>query len=255
MGTNYMFAFLVLSLAPVFTLMTWIYFRDKYEKEPIRLILLGMLVGAIVILPAVVAESILTPFGKHLPSLIKPFFDGFVVAGFVEELFKFLVVYLLFFRNKNFNERYDGIVYAVSVSLGFAAVENVLYVYDGGLKVGVLRSLTSVPAHTVFGIMMGFNLGLAKFATVKKKEYIAMAFIMPWFFHSLYDFLLFSRLPILLLAFIPVLFYMWRIGLKEIRSHQMTSFFRPAPPPPPGINTNHFIPGVEIGKEDEPPLL
>jgi protease PrsW len=244
---------LILSLAPVFILMTWIYYRDKYEKEPIKLILLGLVAGGIVIFPVIAIEYLLSSLGEPFFPIVKAFFEGFVVAGFTEELFKFAMVYLLFWRNRNFNERFDGIVYAVSVSLGFAAIENIFYVFDGGIKIGVLRAITAVPAHTLFGITMGFYLGLAKFAPFRKNEFLLKALLIPWLLHGIYDFLILSQLPLLLLAFFPTIILMWKIGLKEIRTHQMTSFFRPQPPPPPDIIVTPETPATDSGRKNNSP--
>jgi RsiW-degrading membrane proteinase PrsW (M82 family) len=67
------------------------------------------------------------------------------------------------YNNKNFNEPFDGIVYAVIVSMGFATIENIIYVFQYGFATGILRLFTAVPAHAAFGILMGYFLGKAKF--------------------------------------------------------------------------------------------
>ena len=90
-------------------------------------------------------------------------YTAFVVAGFTEELMKYLAFYFFFWQERNFNEKFDGIIYAVYISLGFAAVENILYVFSGGMGVGFVRAFTAVPAHALFGISMGYYFGLARF--------------------------------------------------------------------------------------------
>ncbi len=226
---------LILSLAPVFLLMAYVYFRDKYEKEPIGLILRGMMAGVLVIFPVVAVERALEYLAPGLSQTGDAAYKGFVVAGATEELFKFLILYLLFWRNRNFNERYDGIVYAVAVSLGFAAVENVIYVTESSVRVGLLRAVTAIPGHTLFGILMGYYLGLAKFIPSRKSEFLQKAFIVPWLFHGMYDFLILSKQPVLILAFIPFLLILWRTGLRRMKQHVDASIFRNTPPPPPGI--------------------
>lgn len=218
---------LALSLAPVAIIIAYIYFRDKYEKEPLGLVLRGLVSGAILLFPVAMIETGMSRLSVGWEPVTRALYLGFGVAGATEEFFKFLVVCLLFFHNRNFNERYDGIVYAVAVSLGFAAVENIFYVFRGGMQVGLLRAFTAVPAHAFFGVIMGYYFGLARFVPGFRKKYLAGAFLMPWFLHGLYDFILFSQNPWLLLAFVPLMLILWRVGLKKMNQHLKASAFNP----------------------------
>ncbi len=220
---------LLLALAPAIILMMYVYFRDKYEKEPIKLILKGIFFGAIIIFPVGLIENYILSFGTGLAKIPKAAFDGFLVAGATEEIFKFLVVFILFWRNSNFNEKFDGIVYAVSVSLGFAAIENLFYVFsNNSMQVGLLRAFTAVPGHTIFGIVMGFYLGLARFSVQHRSKWLLMALLIPWLLHGTYDFMLMSGHPVLLLLFIPFLVFMYRHGLKRMKELNKQSAFNPA---------------------------
>jgi protease PrsW len=220
---------LLLALAPAVILMMYVYFRDKYEKEPVSLILKGILLGAIIIFPVGLIENLLMGLGHGLSKIPKAAFDGFIVAGATEEAFKYLMVFILIWRNRNFNEKFDGIVYAVSVSLGFAAVENLFYVFsNNSLQVGLLRAFTAVPGHTIFGIVMGFYLGLARFSINSKRKFLIRAFSVPWLLHGTYDFMIYSGHPVLLIAFIPFLIFMFRYGLKKMRELNIQSAFNPA---------------------------
>ena len=109
------------------------YVRDKYEREPIGHLLKALLTGVIIILPVVFIEKYLTSFGNQFEALSKAAYHGFVVASLVEEGLKYIGFILLFWGNRNFNEKFDGIVYSVFISLGFAAIENILYVFRGGV--------------------------------------------------------------------------------------------------------------------------
>jgi len=220
---------LLLALAPALLLMMYVYFRDKYEKEPIKLILKGILLGAVIIFPVGVVENYIIVLGQSLDKIPKAAWDGFIVAGATEEAFKYLAVFILVWRNRNFNEKFDGIVYAVSVSLGFAAIENLFYVFSNSnsIQVGLLRAFTAVPGHTIFGIVMGFYLGMARFTVQTRKKYLVRAFTVPWLLHGMYDFLIMSGHPILLLVFIPFLFYLYRTGLKRMKDLNNESFFNP----------------------------
>lgn len=220
---------LLLALAPAIIIMLYIYFRDKYEKEPLSLILKGMALGALIIFPVGLIENVLTGYGRGLSHLTKAAWDGFVVAGATEEAFKFIMVFILVWRNLNFNEKFDGIVYSVSVSLGFATIENLFYVFSGNsLQVGMVRAFTAVPGHAIFGIIMGYYLGMARFSTRGRVTWLGMAFAVPWLMHGLYDFMLMSGHPLLLLTFIPFLVYMFRTGLKRMRQFNEQSVFNPA---------------------------
>ncbi len=93
------------------------------------------------------------------------------------------------FNNKNFNEPFDGIVYAVMVSMGFATLENILYVFHSGFTTGVIRMFTAVPAHATFGALMGYFLGKAKFSYNRKLFFTLMALLTATAFHGSYDYL------------------------------------------------------------------
>jgi protease PrsW len=219
---------LFLALAPAFIIMFYVYFRDKYEKEPIKLILKGILLGALIIFPVGILENYLIAIGKAYEPIPKAAWDGFIVAAATEEVFKYLMVILLIWRNPNFNEKFDGIVYAVSVSLGFATIENLFYVFsENSMQVGLIRAFTAVPGHTIFGIVMGFYLGLAKFSKSGRGKWLLRALLVPWLLHGIYDFMIMSGHPLLLLTFIPFLVYMYRIGLKRMKEFNEQSVFNP----------------------------
>lgn len=220
---------LLLALAPAVILMMYVYFRDKYEKEPIKLILKGILLGAVIIFPVGLIENYIIGFGTGLAKIPKAAFDGFIVAGATEEAFKYFVVFILIWRNRNFNEKFDGIVYAVSVALGFATIENIFYVFsNNSMQVGLLRAFTAVPGHTIFGVVMGFYLGMARFSSHGKGKWLLRAFTIPWLLHGIYDFMLMSGHPIMLLTFIPFLIFMYRHGLRRMKEHSEQSIFNPS---------------------------
>ena len=161
-----------ISLAPVVIIAFYIYFRDRYEREPVSILLTAIVVGAIAVLPIVYIERYLNNFGEFFVGRGKAAYTAFIVAGFTEELFKLLALMLLIWRNRNFNEKFDGVVYAVFISLGFATVENLTYVYGYGYDVGVSRAFTAVPAHSLFGVCMGYFIGIARFYPKRRLIYI-----------------------------------------------------------------------------------
>jgi len=222
MFNNLMF----ISLAPILIIAFYIYNRDKYEKEPLAFLLKALLAGVLIVLPVVLIERILTSQSEGMEGLSYVAYTAFIVAALTEEGMKFLAFFYFFWRNKNFNERFDGIVYAVYIALGFAGIENLLYVFTGGYSVGVIRALTAVPAHALFGIIMGYYFGLAKFNPGRSTLYLVMAFFLPYLFHGLYDFLLMGNSPVLITIFIPVFIYFWITGFKKMSIASDASSFR-----------------------------
>jgi len=207
---------LFISLAPVLIIAFYIYSRDRYEKEPFSELIKALFAGILIVLPAILIEKLLTtvdPFSEGVPDAA---YTAFVVAGLTEEAMKFLAFYIFFWNDRNFNEKFDGIVYAVYISLGFAGIENIVYVFTGGIGVGIVRALTAVPAHALFGIIMGYYFSIAKFSGRRKSAYLTLALIMPYLFHGLYDFLLMANSTVLLTLFIPVFIYFWYTGFRKM---------------------------------------
>lgn len=216
---------LILSLAPVFIIAGYIYFRDKYEKEPVRLLLVALLAGAFTVIPILFVEGFLSRFTSAFSGLMAAAWKAFIVAAFTEELFKYLALYLLIWRSREFNDKYDGIVYSVFISLGFAAVENVMYVMGSGVFTGILRALTAVPAHAIFGITMGFYFGMARFYPKKEDHLQRKALLIPILLHGIYDFILFTGIDWLSIVFIGFLIYLFYSGLKRVRELRKQSIY------------------------------
>ena len=223
---------LYISLAPVAIIGLYVYLRDKYEKEPVICLLKALFIGILIVLPIVLIENITGEFTDNFQGFFKPVYNGFFVAAFTEEGFKFLAFLLFIWKSRDFNEKFDGIVYAVYISLGFAAVENIFYVYRGGYEVGMLRALTAVPAHALFATVMGYHFANAKFYPLKRNSEMMLAFLVPFIWHGLYDTLLMSKKEILLLVFIPLFILYWFIALKRMKELSASSIFRTDLPEP-----------------------
>jgi RsiW-degrading membrane proteinase PrsW (M82 family) len=184
--------------ASVALFLFYIYWRDT-KKEPVHLLLKAFVWGCLTVFPVIglgrVAMQIGNAFGLDIIDTITwqdAFYSSFILAALTEELVKFTCLYLLIWKSRSFDQRFDGIVYAVFVSLGFAFVENVEYVLQGGLKLAWLRAVTSVPAHGIFGVVMGYFFSLARFAATKKRreQYFVAAIFVPVLLHGQYDFIL-----------------------------------------------------------------
>ena len=154
--------------------------------------------------------------------------EAFIGAAIPEEAAKLFMLWLLLRRNEYFDEKMDGIVYAVWVSLGFAALENILYLFtnaDSFLSVGIARAIFAVPGHFCFGILMGYYYSLAKFYPKSPRKNRALILAAPILVHGLYDSRLFviGVTPIisgvLLILFLVFCYKMWRYGSDRIREH------------------------------------
>lgn len=216
---------LLLALAPVFVLLAYIWLRDKYEKEPWSMLIKALLLGALSVIPIMFLENLLMSFIDLFSGYTRAFYNAFVVAAFSEELFKFLFLYALIWKSREFNEKFDGIVYAVFISLGFAGVENIMYVFRYGHETGIVRALTAVPAHFLFGVTMGYFVGMARFYSKRRTVLIRSALLVPMLLHGFYDFILMAQHQILLLAFIPFIVWMWFQGQKRMKLLSDSSVF------------------------------
>jgi len=217
---------ILIALAPVFIIAFYIYLRDKYEREPVGQLLLALAAGCLITLPVMIVEGWLAKPMVYLTGYSSAAWNAFVVAAFTEELFKFLAFLILFWNNRNFNEKFDGIVYAAFISLGFAVVENILYVTNGGAGVGLTRAFTAVPAHALFGVVMGYQGGLARFYPRERTWRLFLALTLPILLHGVYDFILMSGHPYLLFAFIPYVVFLWFFGFRRMRELSDRSIYR-----------------------------
>jgi RsiW-degrading membrane proteinase PrsW (M82 family) len=220
---------LLSALAPVAAVIVYIYVKDKYEKESKRYLTLAFVLGGIV---SIIITTILYMFfDLFLPlpnnySIWQQFVKAFFVVGLIEEFSKYIMVRGLLQPRKIFNEPFDGIIYAVMVSMGFAAVENIMYVIQGGMDVALLRAFTAIPAHATFGIIMGYYMGKAKFSKNKYKWNLVGLFAAV-LFHGAYDFFLFiGFIPGISLGAFASLFIGVILSKRAIKAHQEVSRFK-----------------------------
>lgn len=218
---------LSLALAPGCAIILYIYLKDKHEREPVSLLIVSFIYGCI---STLVTMSISYPINLLIltkeDDVVEQFFNAFFKVALIEEFSKFIFVRFVLYRNKNFNEPFDGIVYAVIVSMGFATVENIVYVFQYGFATGILRLFTAVPAHAAFGILMGYFLGKAKF-THRRNFYLSLAaLLIPTVFHGTYDYFWFiSYVPGIWTGAIISLIASLILSRKAIRLHQQASPF------------------------------
>ncbi len=218
----------LVAIAPVCIIILYIYLKDKYEKEPKLLLFYCFLFGAFV---SVILTSLLYILIDYFvlldkSSVLQMFIRAFFIVGFTEEFSKYIIVRYYAQPKDAFNEPFDGIVYAVMVSMGFAATENIMYVLEGGYEAAFLRAFTAIPAHATFAILMGYYMGKAKFS--KNRGLLNLTgLLLAIIFHGAYDFFLF-------IDFIPGIwigaFVSLAIGVvlsrNAIKSHQNNSHFK-----------------------------
>ncbi len=182
MGTSWI---LLLSLLPVAAILYYVYHKD-HDPEPPRTIGFAFLWGCLSVIPAITAE-LLFPSSNQ-------FVELFVNIGLVEESVKFAVLMLYIWKHADFNDSFDAIVYSVTISLGFAAVENIMYNINGGFAVSIIRALFSIPGHTCFAILMGVFLAKAKthfYYGRRQEQYtsLMLALLTATIAHGTYDYL------------------------------------------------------------------
>ncbi|MBT7122394.1 MAG: PrsW family intramembrane metalloprotease, partial [Clostridia bacterium] len=204
-----------LAVAPVAVLIVFILLHDRYDREPFSMLLKVFFFGMLISIPILGVEMLLSRF-NFFKGIIGVAIQAFVVVGFTEEFFKRFVVIKSALYHKEFNEKLDGIVYCVIASLGFALVENVMYVFqfsEISASVWLTRAIVSVPAHMLLGIIMGYYLGMSKFGDKdgKTRNYYLMSLVAPAVLHGLFDFVLMAGLPNYLYYFVPILVFMWVI--------------------------------------------
>lgn len=184
------------AILPGLVISYWIYRQDRYEKEPLNVLFKAFVMGCASTIPAMLLQLYFKEW-ENEESLVDTVLFAFAIIGLTEELSKFLILRLFIYPNDEFNEPMDGIVYAVMTGMGFATVENLLYVFDtegaGGINTAIGRAFTAVPAHAAFAILMGAYMGLAKFVPERRNAYMLTGLLLAIFFHGLYDFFLLQK--------------------------------------------------------------
>ena len=223
-----------MALAPALAIALFIYWKDTHEKEPVGVLVMCFIFGILICFPAGIWNSgVFEIFGFDLDQedngMFLSFFIAFFVVGLGEEMLKYLVVVLYAFRKPCFNEPFDGIVYAVMVSLGFAAFENIFYVMEGGLSVAVLRMFTAVPMHAAFAVIMGYYIGLSKYYKgTARTEKSLKGLVYAVLLHGLYDFVLFQDdFPLLGLLILPLIIWAFFLCKRAMNKHLKVSPFNP----------------------------
>ena len=227
---------LLASVVPGLLICYLIFKLDKHEKEPIPLLAICFGLGIAIFYAARIGEGfmddLITPFveeneldpNTHFGVL---FYSAFIRTALVEELLKLTILLAIPFNHKQFNEPMDGIVYAVMIGMGFAIIENIIYCMPSDLTLAIVRDFTAVPSHAVFGVILGYYVGLAKFNRGDLIKNILVGFYLAVAIHGLYDFFLFQRYDdwLMILATFVLLGGLF-FSRKFITRHQEDSPFK-----------------------------
>ncbi|MEC2075702.1 glutamic-type intramembrane protease PrsW [Metabacillus fastidiosus] len=212
-----MVAIISAGIAPGLALLSYFYLKDQYETEPFYMVFRSFILGALLVFPIMFIQYVLEVEAVFTSSIL----TAFIAYGFLEEFFKWFILFFTIYQHVHFDEHYDGIVYGVSVSLGFASVENILYLFANGLEFAIGRAILPVSSHALFGVIMGYYLGKGKF-TLKSNQtkWIMISVFLPILLHGLYDTLLINynsgRYIIL-----PFMIFLWWFALRKAKIARM----------------------------------
>lgn len=220
---------LAASLIPPLFLLWKVYQHDKIEKEPFSLLLTVFLLGMVSTLPAGLLETAgMLVVNRIIPQsgnarLFNLVFY-FIVVGGAEELVKFFAMKIPTWKNPEFNYVFDGVVYGVTASLGFATLENVLYVLDTGLTTAGIRAWTAIPLHCITGIFMGHYYGVARAADLwcdrrARGRLLLKSILIPVLIHGAYDFIATDGSEILVFAFLIYIVILDLFALRALKQY------------------------------------
>lgn len=186
------------ALLPVFIILHYVYSKDKVDREPFMALAITFGLGALfsfadIPLERIAQNIIFAQFGT--PSIEYELCENIFGVALIEELTKWAVIMVFVWKLRDFDYRYDGVVYCVTASLGFAGMENILYILSYGTSVSISRAIFAIPGHASFGVFMGFFMARAKHWDIRGigfLKFFALIFsiFFPMMIHGIYDFLL-----------------------------------------------------------------
>jgi protease PrsW len=224
----YTLAVLIVSVAPALAFLVLILALDRREPEPLALVLKVIGLGAVSAIPAAILEILLEGLPLFsLPGIVGAAAVAFIQVAPVEEACKLAVVLLYAWRRPAFNEENDGIVYAGASAIGFALLENILYVARLGLGTGAARAFSAIPLHVFTAVLVGLPIGRARFAASRaaRNRLVLGALAVAWVIHGVYDTLALSGSAIALLL-LPLIAGVAAFGVLALRQGRRLSLAR-----------------------------
>ena len=231
-----------IALAPIVFLAWFVYTRDRYEHEPRRLIVKTFFLGAILVLPVILAEVIGSLFIPPSSGPLALFLHFLLVVALVEESSKYLAVRVSVYASPQFNEPMDGLVYGAIAGLGFAAPENLMYVLSRGAALGIIRAVLSVPGHALWGSIIGYYLARQKLTSRRSSGLAGLSVAV--ILHTIFDYGLVGTEPLVgIIIAGGVVAAGWIIFFRSAKTALAASPFRPQPraAQPPATATKYCM--------------
>jgi RsiW-degrading membrane proteinase PrsW (M82 family) len=216
---------LLLTFLPGLLILFYFVYSDRF-KEPKKIILITFILGIVIGYPAGYLNHYVARFFSNGNIINDALVGGAFAGAIVEEILKFLILYFYIFKQKEFNEPMDAIVYGAAIGLGYAAMENLGYLNSGNLETAWTLSIVKVRyiplvMHLGFGIIMGWLLSLNLFeerSPFKRRVMLILALAVPVVMHGSYNYLrAYEVFPIItLILTIGIIYFYRREQLKRI---------------------------------------
>ncbi|MET3575120.1 glutamic-type intramembrane protease PrsW [Bhargavaea ullalensis] len=215
-----MFMLLTVAIAPGLALFSYFYLRKQIQKEPSKSLFHSYIYGMLLTFPILFIQYVF----KEEEVFHSEFFRETIFTSGLEEFFKWLVLFIVVYRHVGFQDPYDGILYGASVSLGFATVENILYLLTFGVDQALLRALLPVSSHALFGVVMGYYLGQAKFVPeASTRPMLLLSLLSSFGLHVIYNAILQAGGDYNLYLLVPFMLFLWWFALTKVkRAHLLT---------------------------------
>jgi protease PrsW len=208
-----MIAIITAGIAPGLAILSYFYLKDQYDTEPFYMVLRSFILGLLLVFPIMFLQYVFE-MEKVFSSTL---FDSYILTGFLEEFFKWFILYVSIFQHLHFDEHYDGIVYGVAVSLGFATLENILYLLANGVEYALGRAFLPVSSHALFGVLMGYYMGKSKFSGVNRSmQWLLLSIVIPIFLHGSYDYIIVTHEDWHIFM-IPFMLILWWFALHKAK--------------------------------------
>lgn len=208
-----MFILLSAAIAPGLALFSYFYLRNQMATEPRKTLFRTFIFGLLITFPIMFIQYVL----QEEELITNPFFLNVVFSSTMEEFFKWFIIFAFIYRHVEFDDPYDGILYGAAASLGFATMENLLYLLTFGIDTAFMRALLPVSSHALFGVVMGYYFGKSKFTKNNRSmEYLVLSIGAPLLLHFAYNsILMFEDYWVYLIA--PFMLFLWWFALRKVK--------------------------------------